>query len=458
LDTTGGVLTFIGNTTLSSDFPGAVHGVYGMALQPFTGDVYAIYGIESDEATERRLGTIDLSTAVITDIGEVGAANDLTFVDTTLYASMGSYADNKLVIVSTTDATITQTMLAYGTAHGGSSGVNFDYHKSRILRSIQGAPTYTAIDVNEFEEESLAHGGHPGWTNNLLTIDDESAYSLGSTTIQVLNTNTFTYTAAHTFAASNWIQCGVFGSYPLSLWVNGNRNMCAGDESILTVLGSGSEYAWFKDGVLIDGETASTLTVSEEGEYAVTVDEQELNVVTITVAPSIEDGFTISANPAYLEGEPSVEVDVAANAVGPRYTYDWSSGAGETSDEATATFTYDAIDDYLITLDVIDTVSIQRCALNSIEILEVVGGVGITEMENSLAIYPVPAQNELFVEFTANDVYGIQIIDLSGAIVFEQLMNTSGKTALDINELESGTYFCKIIGADYVIERTFIKQ
>ncbi len=456
LDTTGGVITFIGNTTLSSDYVGAVSGIFGMALHPFTNDVYVVYGV-SVAANLRRLGKINLTSAAITDIGEVGAVTDITFVDTTLYASYGSDANNEFATINTVtgEATI---LFIHATPHSGSSAINFDYHKEHILRSIQGAPTYTVIDVNELTEASVVHAGHPGWTTNLLTLNNGSAYSLGNNYIHVLNTNTFDFSTEFTFPASNYVHASVFGNYPLSLWVNGNRNMCAGDESILTVVGVGSDFEWYKDGVLIAGATSSTYAVSEAGEYVVIVDGKTLNQVTITVAPIITPGFTLSANPAFLEGAADVTVDFAANASGIRYTYEWESGEGETASIINPTFTYDAIGDYVVTVLVTDTVSIQQCVIESADILTVAGGVGIGELENSLSIYPVPAEHELYIDFANSEAYTIQILDLSGAIVMEKQVNTSGKAVIQLSELTSGTYICKLIGTDYTIERMFVKQ
>lgn len=455
LDTTGGTIAFVENTTVTTDFAGGMNGLFGMSVHPITGDVYCVYGVDSDVADERRLGIIDLSTASITDIGETGPVIDITFVDTSLFASLGSNGGSAFVTINTATGETT-TLFTHGTAHGGSSAINFDYYNNRILRSIQGAATYTAIDVNTLAESSLPHSGHPGWTTSLLTIDDETCYSIGATTINSLNTTSFAFASEFAFPSANWTHSSVFGEYPLSLWVNGNRNMCGGDESILTVVGDGTTYEWFKDGTAIAGATESTYTVTESGDYSVIVDGTILNEVTINVSESIDPGFTISANPAFLEGAADITVGFVANELGAGFNYQWDSGNGESSTLPNPLFTYDAIGSYDVSLTV--STAAGGCPEELTQTLQVAAGASLVELEKALDIYPVPAKNELFIEFENHSNFTVEIIDLAGSVVASQKIVTSGKNSINVEGLESGTYICKIIDEKYVLERKFVKQ
>lgn len=450
---TGG-MTLISNTLITSDFGGDVDGIYGMALQPFTGDVYCVYGTDSGDPYLRRLGIIDLPSAEITDIAEVGAILDITMVDTTLYGSTGAIDTESFVEINkyTGETTVIFDHMNGG---GGSAAINFDYFNGRIIRSTQSYTDYSIIDINTFNETTLPAGGHPGWTTTLLSLNDEQALSIGNTSIQLLNTSTFAFSPIYTFPASNWLHSSVFGSYPQSLWVNGNRNMCAGDESVLTVLGGGSDFEWYRNGVLISGADASTYTVTEEGLYSVVVDGEELNKVNITYSDPIDGTFVIATNPAYLGGDPDVTVGFIANDMSPGLTYDWDSGNGEVSDVSNPLFTYDAIGTYDATLIVSDE---SGCEASSTQTLEVVGGVSLAELDRRIELYPNPVNNDLFIQLDGVEDYVVEIIDINGAVVLRANNADSDITKMDVSNLTSGTYICRITANNHITEKSFVKQ
>jgi trimeric autotransporter adhesin len=65
-------------------------------------------------------------------------------------------------------------------------------------------------------------------------------------------------------------------------------SICAGGSIVLTATG-GTSYSWFRDGTLINGQTASTLTVTQAGTYTATIKQgtcsgPALNSTVITVA------------------------------------------------------------------------------------------------------------------------------------------------------------------------------
>ena len=72
--------------------------------------------------------------------------------------------------------------------------------------------------------------------------------------------------------------------------ISGNLSFCAGDNSTLTASGSGI-YMWFKDTVLIPGQTASTLVVTMAGNYTVKV------TSTVGCPSAVSGAATVVVNP-----------------------------------------------------------------------------------------------------------------------------------------------------------------
>ena len=452
-DTTSG-FSITETKTLTTDFVGPVNGIYGMALEPLSNKMYVVYGVASNVATERRLGILDISDASISDIGVVGAILDITFVDATLYASMGTIGDRKFGTLDLATGTFTEIFI-HIEGVGGSAAINFDYYKNQILRSCQGSANYEIIDPITLTETSVPHGGvHPGWTTSLLTINATKAYSIGNTTVNVLNTDTYAYTSFGILAGSEYLHSSSFASYPVSLWVDGARKGCTG-EVTLTVVGDGTTFEWYFNDVLIAGATASTYEPTESGSYYVFVDGVKTNPVVIELI-NIAAGFTMSDNPAYIGAGPTVDVDFFETATGAGLTYSWDSGAGATSADENPTFTYNAIGSYTVELTVTDASG--TCENTMTQVLEVVGGVGIGELKVDFDLYPVPASNEITIQYAGAESYDVVLTDMNGAIISKHIISPKGKNIIDISELATGTYFLRISNGNQITNRKFMKK
>jgi hypothetical protein len=448
-DTTGGVFSIIESRLLTTDFGGAVLGLYGMALHPFTNDMYVVYGRDSDAET-RRLGILDPSDASIADIGLVGSIIELTFIDTTLYASSGTYDGVLFGRVNKYTAEFT-SLYNHANGFGGSAAINFDYYQNRILRSCQGSSTYEVIDPITLTETSVAHSGHPGWTTSLLTINENTALSIGNTTVNTLNTNTFTYSSIGTVPSSNYLQSSSFVNYPVSLWVNGSREFCAVGSKELKVVGAGTSFVWYKDGVVIPSESASTYTATTDGEYTVEVDGEMTNPVIIDIRESMNPDFDASENPAYIGAAPSVDVTFTNTTPAGDYSFAWDSGAGEVSTDENPTFAYTAIGTYSVTLVITDNVT--GCEETIVQDLIVAGGVGINESKIDFEIYPNPASTHIKINADLiSDEFAV-IYNALGAEVARHNL-TSTNNVIDISDLQNGNYVLKI-GAT---EQRFVKQ
>lgn len=452
IDTTGG-FSITSTLTLSSDEVTDVEGLYGLALNPFTNEMYCVYGGDGSSSSERRLGIINPADASIADIGIVGTVNDITFLDNELFGSTGDAGDYKFGKIDKATAEFTE-ILTYTNA-SASNAFTYDYFNNRFLKSTQGASNYEVIDPITFEETSIPCPSHPGWTTTLLVLNDSTAYSMGNDFAQTLNTNTFAFSLFGSFADNEYVHSSAFTSYPTSLWVNGKRLACKAEGTELVVVGDGTTFEWFKDDVAIDGDL-STLSTDETGWYYCLVDGEATNKVYIEMVDVESPSFVLSDNPVYLEGAPSVDVTCSETVTGAGYAFLWDSGNGETSTDENATFTYDAVGSYTIELTVTDDAS--GCTGSSTQVLEVIGGVGINELAIDFDLFPVPASDEITITYTGAESYTVEVFNMSGAIVGNNIINPNTPNTIDISTLESGTYFLNITNGVSVTKHKFVKQ
>jgi len=77
-----------------------------------------------------------------------------------------------------------------------------------------------------------------------------------------------------------------------------------------------------------------------------------------------------------------------------------------------------------------------------------------TSEDKIIRLYPNPATDIVHV-YTENEVEKIQLVNISGQLVFEQ-KNLGRETDLDISVFESGIYFVKVFSYDNVITRKLV--
>ena len=87
-------------------------------------------------------------------------------------------------------------------------------------------------------------------------------------------------------------------------------------------------------------------------------------------------------------------------------------------------------------------------------------GLNENLMDSKLvAIYPNPANNEIFIEFQKNGIANrmVEIIDLNGQIV-KKVITHSDKTIINIDNLNSGVYIVSIKTDKGVIIQKLLKH
>ncbi|WP_338872765.1 SdrD B-like domain-containing protein [Spirosoma sp. SC4-14] len=114
--------------------------------------------------------------------------------------------------------------------------------------------------------------------------------------------------------------------------------MCEGDQFLLTAATGRTNYRWYKDGVLISGQSSNTLIVTEGGTYSLIVDNPGGICTDFSCCPIIfeEDSLphfqAIATSGTCLGNKPRDNGQIVLSTFKPTHTYQYSLGA--TFDEA----------------------------------------------------------------------------------------------------------------------------
>ncbi|MVM38408.1 DUF11 domain-containing protein [Spirosoma sp. HMF3257] len=109
--------------------------------------------------------------------------------------------------------------------------------------------------------------------------------------------------------------------------------MCVGDEYTLTVPAGRASYKWYKDGLLIQGQTSNVLVVTEPGTYSLGVDNVTGLCPDFSCCPFIVELDTLPAYQALAIGatclgnSPQNNGQLVLSKFNPNHTYQYSLGA-----------------------------------------------------------------------------------------------------------------------------------
>lgn len=162
-----------------------------------------------------------------------------------------------------------------------------------------------------------------------IVIDSNGVIDIAASTP---GTYRITYTTAGTCPSSS-TQDITINALPTIIIANSGGGFCSGSSTtITTTVSAGTIFAWYKDNVLISGQTASSLTVTEVGEYTATVTDSNGCTSLISNGLDIEQFDSPSVTIATVPGTTICTGDTAtltANATGGTgtITYSWSTGA-----------------------------------------------------------------------------------------------------------------------------------
>lgn len=126
--------------------------------------------------------------------------------------------------------------------------------------------------------------------------------------------------------------------------------------------------------------------------------------------------------------------------------YLWNFGDGDTTSVFNPQHIFDTTGTYLVTL-----YAYNNCGFDSVVIsTPVVNGIDEHNM-SQLQVYPNPAKNKLYVNFNENpsnqsQSVSIQLIDISGKIIYSDKCQTHGVFTLPLKNISSGMYMLEISG------------
>ena len=201
--------------------------------------------------------------------------------------------------------------------------------------------------------------------SDLTAVSGYSNYEWFKDNVSVQNGTSNTYTPAFNVAGSFvykviitdnslGISCAATSSdfaftvnvLPTITIINSGGGFCSGSSTVITTtVSAGTIFAWYKDNVLISGQTASSLTVTEVGEYTATVTDSNGCTSLISNGLDIEQFDSPSVTIATVPGTTICTGDTATLTANPTggtgpYVYSWSTGVTTQAISVTTSATY----------------------------------------------------------------------------------------------------------------------
>ena len=248
-------------TTLSGSLPAPTSSFSGTATNLTNNPVQLQYGIipivnGCSGSPSNALVTINpLPQPLITPPGPTTACNGTTVTLTTsVYSSYlwSNGGTGQSITVSAAGNYSVSVTNSYGCA--GSSAV------SNVNFSVPINPTFDQIS--------------PICFNGTFSLPTTSTNGISGTWSPAINnqaTTTYTFTPSTGQCANNATMTVVVNPLPTpTVSANGPLTFCQGSSVILTATG-GTSYVWYQNGTAVPGGTSNTLTVTQAGDYTVTV-------------------------------------------------------------------------------------------------------------------------------------------------------------------------------------------
>jgi PKD repeat protein len=297
--------------------------------------------------------------------------------------------------------------------------------------------------------------------NELIAEDVQSIYAITTAVYRVARSNS----NCEVFSAVK-ITAGVKPDAPTLTSSLTGSSFCEGGRVVLTS-SSPEGNIWFKDGVEIPNQTNRTLEATEGGSYAVVVNPEgcpsDLSLpmtYSILPRPVIE---SIDGSDVVMRNE---DVVYTVNDNGTN-TYQWSitNGiivSGASTNKPTVRFT--GLGNALLSVTA-RSASIGCLSIPVTKNISVGYGVGLStyELTEKIKVYPVPANNQLFLSFNdlSNQSIKIQLINVLGQVLQQSKIDVMKETythQMDVSSLPAGVYFIEaIIEGNKLIKRVVIE-
>lgn len=216
-----------------------------------------------------------------------------------------------------------------------------------------------------------------------------------------------------------------------------------------------TSYEWtFGDGTLANGQTVS-VPFSSPGEITIQLNLTAVNGCnyqipgTLFVSTSPQPSFTYSIG---ADGQTVNFTNASTIGAGSISSYSWDFGDTQVSNEVDPVHTYATSGSYTITLS---AVSALGC---SADFSQLINTVGIQEETAfGLNLYPVPAQDYLFIGYNAPIQF--EIVDMQGRVVLTHgAILSSSPSIVDMRSLTSGMYILVANSSGRIQSMQFVKE
>jgi PKD repeat protein len=283
------------------------------------------------------------------------------------------------------------------------------------------------------------------------TQSEGNVWSNNETTGSIIVTETGVYGLTYTdingcTAVSNEINVNVSDAPAPTISAAGNTAICSG-ESVSLSASTSETYTWYLNGNIIADANMADLVATEAGSYTVEVTNSDACNGTGVSAPIF---VTVTETP-------TADFSAIINNLGVQFlnnstaatSYSWNFGDGNVSTENNPSHNYVTDGSYTVTLEA----SNGNCTdVHTFEVLV----TGINEWMNSnISLYPNPAHDVINLECPINS--NVQLLNVTGQTI-QVITNSNSKEIININELNTGVYFIRVVSNDNVSILKFNKN
>lgn len=377
--------------------------------------------------------------------GQTGTEADPAPVN---YDAPGTYTASLQTVIS--NYVITSVNLV--SVNGNWMGDVDDFFNSAdpyfTINNSSGTVVYTSATIDNQTSASYANINfilsNPPYTITFWDSDDISQDdNLGTSTFNIAvgsqsfnaqndTEGTINISLSEVSNISASASINVFPQPDASVSVSGDIISCLND--------SMPTYFWYYNGVLITGESGSSITMSESGYYSVYVQN--------------EFGCSSLSEPYLYCTAVEVFWNAATDQLSVEDIYDsyqWFYNG---------LLLQGAITNYLISppngVYEVQVTNSFGCIVNS-NIITINVGVEEIALENQLNIYPNPVADVLNVQWkNTNESVNLSIRDLSGRLIISERA-ANGNAVLELSNLSSGNYILELQQTDGTLRRQVVK-
>ncbi len=269
------------------------------------------------------------------------------------------------------------------------------------------------------------------WENNLGNVTDLTGLSEGEYILKITDS----------------LMCDTTISYDLDFLstlsissIIENPSCYGSSDGSISVIAEGSlgyNYEWstaFGNVPEIDSLLAGNYSVEITDLYGCLVSEEF--VLTQPFQEQVEYDYSINNLRVDFENQSSFG------------NYSWNFGDSTSSSSANPYHIYDYSGTYTVCLNLTTVCSaISVCKDITVEGENVNTSVNEIKVKNSILVYPNPASSSLFFEINDPNVFSIKVLDLSGRIIEQRIINNL-KEEFQLNNYSNGMYLYQILNEE----------